>query len=122
MLLSDGSAVADIGGLALVALAVILAISMLNTTFQRIVGEERSMLDEFELSLRAKAMETAYAMLAGLVVTLCIYGAIATDKGGWMPGSYDHWNALFWGLFLYASLLPTAILAWQVGDTDLVAA
>lgn len=47
-----------------------------------------------------------------------IYMALGSDTGGsgvislWTPSTYDHWNAIFWGVFVYAAVLPTAYLAW----------
>jgi hypothetical protein len=46
-----------------------------------------------------------------------IYAAIASDTGLWVPSGYDAFNGLFWGVFLYASVIPTAVLSWMVDPT-----
>jgi hypothetical protein len=38
--------------------------------------------------------------------------------GAWLPSNYGGWNGLFWGAFLYVTLLPTARLAWTMDPDD----
>jgi hypothetical protein len=71
-------------------------------------------LDEYELRLRGRALSASYTALAFLVLLLVLYAAIASDKGFWVPNSYEAFNGLFWGIFLYASVIPTALLSWMV--------
>jgi hypothetical protein len=99
-------------GLILVSLMCVALLAGSST--QRIVAEEAKQLDEFELQLRHKAMATAYTVLSVLALATVIYAAIATDKGGWVPTTFDQFNGLFWGVFLYTSTLPTACLAWRL--------
>jgi hypothetical protein len=49
-----------------------------------------------------------------LALLLVVYAAIASDNGLWVPATYEAFNGLFWGVFLYASVLPTALLSWMV--------
>ncbi len=42
------------------------------------------------------------------------YSAIATDHGSWVPHSYKKFNGLFWGIFLYAVVIPVITLSWLV--------
>jgi hypothetical protein len=102
----------------------LLAVSLLAFAFiapswlQRIVGEETKRLDEFEMDLRRRAYTFSYSVFAALAVLFAIYMALSVDlaESGklqlWVPVTYDHWNAIFWGAMLYAFVLPTAWLAW----------
>jgi hypothetical protein len=74
-------------------------------------------LDEYELRLRGRALSASYATFAALALSLVLYAAIASDKGLWFPDSYEEYNGVFWGLFLYASVLPTTLLSWMVEPT-----
>jgi hypothetical protein len=104
-------------GYGLILLALCAYAPLIGTSLQRIVGEETKLLDEYELRLRGKALSASYTALSVLVLLLVVYAAIASDKGFWVPTSYDAFNGLFWGVFLYASVLPTALLSWMVEPT-----
>jgi hypothetical protein len=106
-------------GLALITLALLAAAPVLGSRLQRIVGEEARQLDEYELQLRHRAISAAYATFTGMVCLALLYGALASDFGWWLPRSYDAFNAIFWGVFLYSTLLPTVFLAWGVDEGDL---
>lgn len=87
---------------------------------QRIVGEEASRLDEFELQVRQRAYAFSYKVFSALTLLGLIYLAssldIASGRGLelWRPSSFDHWNAIIWGAILYAFVLPTAYVAWTM--------
>ena len=104
-------------GYGLILLALCAYAPLIGTSLQRIVGEETKLLDEYELRLRGRALSASYTALTVLILLLVIYAAIASDKGFWVPTSYDAFNGLFWGVFLYASVLPTALLSWMVEPT-----
>jgi hypothetical protein len=106
-----------LAGYSLILLALVAYAPLIGTSLQRIVGEETKLLDEYELRLRGRALSRAYAAFSGLALLLVIYAAIASDKGLWVPSSYDAFNGLFWGVFLYASVIPTAVLSWMVEPT-----
>lgn len=101
-------------GFALIAASLLGFILLARTRLNRIVGEQLSALDEYERDMRARAMETAYHLLGLILLFGMIYLAIASDAGLWVPSGYDQWNGLFWGLFLTANLLPTAVLAFRL--------
>jgi hypothetical protein len=101
-------------GYSLTLLALVAYAPLIGTSLQRIVGEETKLLDEYELRLRGRALSASYAAISVLALLLVIYAAIASDKGLWLPTTYDAFNGLFWGVFLYASVLPTAVLSWMV--------
>jgi hypothetical protein len=108
----------EAAGLALITLALICAAPVLGSRLQRIVGDEPRQLDEWELQQRHRAMSSAYALSMGLVCAALFYAAVASDFGWWLPRSYDAFNAIFWGVFLYATLLPTAFLAWRLDEDE----
>jgi hypothetical protein len=108
----------EAAGLALITLALLCAAPVLGSRLQRIVGDEAKKLDEWELQLRHKAMSSAYALSMGLVCAGLFYAGVASDAGWWLPRSYDAFNAIFWGVFLYATLLPTAFLAWRLDEDE----
>ena len=101
-------------GYGLILLALVAYAPLIGSSIQRIVGEEVKVLDEFELRLRGRALSLSYATYTVLMLLGVMYAAIASDKGGWFPDSYEEFNGVFWGIFLYASVLPTAILSWIV--------
>jgi hypothetical protein len=105
-------------GLGLLLLAVLAAAPVLGSRLQRIVGDNLGELDEMERQLRFKALSWGYSAFTALALLTIVYVGIATDTGLWLPRSFDAWNAVFWGAFLYASLLPTAFLAWTLKDPD----
>jgi hypothetical protein len=112
----------ELVGLVLIAVSLFAAAAVVGSQFQRIVGGEPKALDEFEIHLRHRAMSGAYAIFTALTLIAVIYAAIGADFGLWVPRSYDAFNGLFWGAFLYACLLPTAVLVWRLqpeaGFTD----
>jgi uncharacterized membrane protein len=101
-------------GYGLILLALVAYAPLIGTSLQRIVGEETKLLDEYELRLRGRALSGSYAAFSTVALSLVIYAAIASDAGLWVPSSYEAFNGLFWGVFLYASVLPTAALSWMV--------
>lgn len=107
----------SLAGYGLILLALAACVPLIGSSVQRIVAEEARMLDEYELRLRGRALSASYAAFAALSLLLVVYAAIAIDKGLWFPDSYDEYNGVFWGLFLYASVLPTALLSWMVEPT-----
>jgi hypothetical protein len=112
--LGPDTAGAAIIGYGLILLALVSYAPLTGSSIQRIVGEEVKRLDEFELRLRGRALSLSYAIFTGLALLVVLYAAIASDKGGWFPASYEEFNGVFWGVFLYASVLPTATLSWMV--------
>lgn len=112
----DGPAT-SLAGYGLIVVALAACVPLIGSSVQRIVAEETKVLDEYELRLRGRALGASYAAFAALVLLLVLYAAIASDKGLWFPDSYDEYNGVFWGLFLYASVLPTALLSWMVEPT-----
>lgn len=111
------SLLAAVSGYGLVLVSLICVTIVMGTSFQRVVGEQPDRLDEYELKLRSRAMSAAYICLSVLALLAIIYAAIGTDKGLWVPDSYEEYNGLFWGVFLFTSMLPSASLAWQVDAT-----
>jgi uncharacterized membrane protein len=108
-------------GFGLILVSLVAAMILFGTQLGRVTGEERDRLDEYELSLRAQAMEVAYGALSGALLLAMIYFAIGSDKGWWIPSGYEQWNAVFWGVFLYATLLPTAVLSFRLRPDEGVA-
>jgi hypothetical protein len=115
--LGADTAATSIAGYGLILLARVSYAPLIGTSIQRIVGEELKVLDEYELRLRGRALSLSYATFTGLALLAVVYAAIASDTGGWFPDSYEAFNGVFWGIFLYASVLPTAVLSWMVEPT-----
>lgn len=109
----------SLAGYGLVLAALIFAAMLARSSVQRIVAEEVSQLDEYELNLRYRTMSAAYTVISVLALVAVIYAAIATDNGAWVPSSFEEYNGLFWGVFLYASVLPTACLGWMLDPAEL---
>ena len=105
-------------GFGLILLALLAAAPVMGSRLQRIVGEGAKQLDEMEMMLRHRALSWSYGVLSAAVLVLLIYGGVAADGEFWMPSSFDQWNGLFWGAFLYLTLLPTARLAWTMDPAE----
>ena len=79
-------------------------------------GSEK-MLDERQLKLRNQTYLNAYRVLGTLVMLTALYAYIAADSGTWwLPKSSLELQAVFWGIWLVALTLPTAIAAWTEPD------
>jgi hypothetical protein len=109
-----GDMVGLIVGFGLILVALVAATPVMGSRLQRIVAEGSKQLDEMEMLLRHKALSWSYGVLSAALLLFIIYMAIASDAGGWVPDAYEEWNGLFWGAFLYVTLLPTARLAWTM--------
>ncbi len=111
----------DVFGFALV-FASLAAFGFLSVhALQRISGEETARLDERELAWRRRAYGFSYVSFTGIALLAIIYLALAADAPRfalWRPQSYEHWNAVFWGVFLTAATLPTAYLAWTLAPPE----
>jgi hypothetical protein len=103
-----------LAGYGLILLSLVAYAPLIGSSVQRIVGEDAKLLDEYELRLRGRALGASYAAFTVFTLLLVLYAAIATDKGVWFPTTFEQFNGVFWGIFLCASVLPTAILSWVV--------
>lgn len=104
----------NLAGFGLIIVSLLAYAALAGTRLNRLTGEERGRLDEYERNLRAGAMETSYQLFAALALLGIIYLAIGSDAGWWLPSGYEQWNGIFWGAFLWSSLLPTAVLAFRL--------
>lgn len=103
-------------GLVLVLL-IGLAIRRVGRVGKAIADDTDARLDERQLALRNSAYTDAYRLVSGCIVLGCIAIAIGSDlKQPWVPSGYEEWNAIVWGLFIYLTSLPSAILAWREPD------
>jgi hypothetical protein len=103
-----------LSGYGMILVAMIAYAPLIGTSLQRVVGEDAKVLDEYQLRLRSRALSASYMTFTALALLLVVYAAIASDNGLWVPATYEAFNGLFWGVFLYASVLPTALLSWMV--------
>ncbi|HIG23743.1 MAG TPA: hypothetical protein EYG02_03530 [Henriciella marina] len=123
MLNANDRVAIEIAGFALILVALIGFAMIAPSWIQRITGEEKVKLDEFEMDVRRRAYSAAYHGFTALALIFVVYLGIVSDaqaKLGWLwtPTTFDHWNAIFWGAFLYATLLPTVWIAWTVRAPD----
>lgn len=105
-------------GYVLILASLFCVAAMMASSMQRIVGEKVDLLDEYELKLRSRAVSSAYACTAALALIAIVYCALASDRGAWVPTTYGEFNGVFWGCFLYSSMLPSLFLAWQIDAAD----
>lgn len=103
-------------GFGLMVIGLLSAAPVMGSRLQRIVGDVPSKLDEMELQQRHKAMNGAYMTFTAVFLAAIAYLALASDKGWWVPTGYGQWTAVFWGVFLYSTLIPTTILAWTMPE------
>lgn len=94
-----------------------LAIPRVGRVGKAIADDADARLDERQLALRNSAYTDAYRFVSGLVLIGCIAIALGSDlRQPWVPTGYEEWNAIVWGLFIYLTSLPSAILAWREPD------
>lgn len=95
----------------------LLGVARVGRVGRAIADDVDAKLDERQLALRNAAYLDAYRLVSAIVLLGVIWIAVGTDKGfWWIPSSYDEWNIVFWGLFLYTTSLPSALLAWREPD------
>lgn len=102
----------------LILAAFIAFFVLAGSSLQRLAQEKPEKLDERELMQRNKAAYRAYYSLSVVAMLACIYMALQPDIAKkvavlWIPTTYDHWNALFWGLFMLVMTLPVAFLSME---------
>jgi len=113
-----GLQLAEAIGFAFIFAALISFAIIAMSYHHRVANDTDCSLDEREVQMRNRGFGFGYPTLISLVALFLIYMAIATDTQDgdgwalWLPTTYEHWNALFWGGLLYAMLLPTSYLIW----------
>lgn len=112
---TDGSP-HEIASLTAMMISVLAAAAVFGSRLHRITGEKAKGLDEMELQLRHNALATSYFALTMIVMLGAIYAQIASMAQLWLPTHRSDWNPVFVCLFLYAMLLPTAVLAWRMKE------
>ncbi len=73
-------------------------------------------LDERQQRVRDRAYLHSYQTFAGLVTLAGFYAAVAWDNGWWLPATWNHVQAVMWGVLLLALTLPAAVVAWREPD------
>lgn len=100
-----------------VAIATLFGMQRVGRVGRAIADDIDARLDERQLAMRNSAYLDSYRIVAGLVILGVIWIALGTDLGyWWIPSTWHEWNAIVWGLFIYLTLLPSAILAWREPD------
>jgi cytochrome bd-type quinol oxidase subunit 1 len=110
---TDGSP-HEIASLVVMIVSVLAAACVFGSRLQRITAEKARGLDEMELQLRHNALATSYFALAIIVMLGALYAQIAAMAQLWLPRNRSDWYPVFVCIFLYALLLPTAVLAWRM--------
>jgi cytochrome bd-type quinol oxidase subunit 1 len=112
---TDGSP-HEIASLTVMIVGMLAAAAVFGSRLQRITAEKAKGLDEMELQLRHNALATSYFALATIVMLGGLYAQVASMAELWLPRNRSDWQPIFICLFLYAMLLPTAVLAWRMED------
>jgi hypothetical protein len=89
-----------------------------RTSLWKFGHDEPHTLDERQLSVRAQAYQTAYIVLATLLLLAVVGLSIALDKQ-WMTGM--GWDQLQWvtmACFYLTLTLPNAIIAWREPELE----
>ncbi len=105
-------------GFGLILFALVMTALLSGSSVQRIASEQPAKLDEYELALRQRSLGFSYACFTALTLLAIFYAGVASDVGGWLPSTYAEFNGLFWGVFLYATVLPSAFLAWTMDRVE----
>jgi hypothetical protein len=89
-----------------------------RTSLWKFGHDEPHKLDERQLSVRAQAYQTAYIVLATLLLLAVISLSIALDKQ-LIPGmGWSQFQWLTMACFYLTLTLPNAIIAWQEPELD----
>jgi cytochrome bd-type quinol oxidase subunit 1 len=112
---TDGSP-HEIASLTVMMIGLLAGAAVFGSRLQRITGEKAGGLDEMELQLRHNALATSYFALTAIVMLGSAYAQLASMAQLWLPRNRSDWNPVFVCLFLYALLLPTAVLAWRMKE------
>lgn len=77
-----------------------------------------NLLDERQQQFRQMMYPRAYQILSGIFLLVCLYVFIAADAEVlWLPKTELERQAVFYGIFLVISTLPTALIAWLEPDS-----
>lgn len=76
-----------------------------------------AMLDERQTALRNRAYLNGYRVLGALTILAALYCMLAQGAGWWLPRTDLALQAVFWGVWLLVTTLPTALLAWTEPDS-----
>ena len=110
-----------IAGWTMILASIGCAALLAGSSFQRIVGDQENQLDEYELKLRYRAIQGSYLTLTALGLAILFALQVTNDVTGMLSGveaTNGMLSGIFWGLFLYSTVLPTAILAWRMSPED----
>ena len=100
-----------------VTMATLFGILRVGRVGKAMADDVDARLDERQLAMRNSACLDSYRIVAGLVICGVIWIALGTDLGHWwFPTTWHEWNAIVWGLVIYLTLLPSAVLAWREPD------
>jgi len=100
-----------------ISILTVFGIFRVGRVGKAIADDLDSRLDERQIALRNSAYLDSYRIVSGIVILGVIWIAIGTDLGyWWIPTTWHEWNAIVWGLFIYLTSLPSAILAWREPD------
>ncbi|MCZ8164472.1 hypothetical protein [Silanimonas sp.] len=105
--------VLDVLGLAMIAIAGLVAAAFTATYAYQLVNRKEDQLDERERYVRYRAHTVAYTGIAAILLLGTIYLQLAFDFGWWMPENRGHWEAIFWGVLIAVLTLPATCLVWS---------
>jgi sterol desaturase/sphingolipid hydroxylase (fatty acid hydroxylase superfamily) len=110
---SVGLALLGLAG-SVVAIAITLGsyLALLSSTLNYPNLPQR-MLDERQQAVRDRAYRIAFHLLTGLSLLAVLYCMLAALSGRlWLPRTFNEFQAVFWGVLILATTLPTAVISW----------
>jgi MFS family permease len=75
-------------------------------------------LDERQRGVRDAAYRTSFLIISILLLGVALYLMLANGFGWSMLRSGEDAQAIFWGVLLVITTLPTAVIAWTTPDPD----
>jgi hypothetical protein len=87
-----------------------------NTGLWQFGNAPDEQLDERQVQTRNQAYRFAYMGVSAVVILLFLYLILANDFWLSMPRSYDQVSPLFFTVFTFVLVLPSAILAWTESE------
>ena len=87
-----------------------------NTGLWQFGNAPDEQLDERQVQTRNQAYRLAYIGVSALIILLIVSLLMADHYGLNLPRGYDQISPVFWTIWTFVMVLPSAILAWTESD------
>ncbi len=85
---------------------------LLSRTAINLPNMSDRVLDERQRLVRDRAYRISFRLVSGVLLSAALYMMMALSSGWSVPHTADAGQAIFWGVFVVTTTLPTAVIAW----------